>query len=139
MLNVMIVNGMWFGGGLVSGVVATLVALVVRNKVKTVCKTNRESLDDVITMERVVSRAAEYLRDHPEIDSVAVVNYDRDNVPKEVVAAVKKGIPENVRHILLLAAIRNDESQKVFAVFFAQKMELALQKSLEDNLFVINR
>ena len=135
----MIVNGMWFGGGLVSGVVATLVALVVRNKVKTVCKTNRESLDDVITMERVVSRAAEYLRDHPEIDSVAVVNYDRDNVPKEVVAAVKKGIPENVRHILLLAAIRNDESQKVFAVFFAQKMELALQKSLEDNLFVINR
>ncbi len=135
----MIVNVMWFGGGLVSGVVATLVALVVRNKVKTVCKTNRESLDDVITMERVVSRAAEYLRDHPEIDSVAVANYDRDNVPKEVVAAVKKGIPENVRHILLLAAIRNDESQKVFAVFFAQKMELALQKSLEDNLFVINR
>ena len=135
----MIANVMWFGGGLVSGVVATLVALVVRNKVKTVCKTNRESLDDVITMERVVSRAAEYLRDHPEIDSVAVVNYDRDNVPKEVVAAVKKGIPENVRHILLLAAIRNDESQKVFAVFFAQKMELALQKSLEDNLFVINR
>lgn len=135
----MIVNGMWFGVGLVSGVVATLVALVVRNKVKTVCKTNRESLDDVITMERVVSRAAEYLRDHPEVDSVAVVNYDRDNVPKEVVAAVKKGIPENVRHILLLAAIRNDESQKVFDVFFAQKMELALQKSLEDNLFVINR
>ena len=123
--------------GVVTGVLGTLIAMLVRKKIKAGLKGLQP--DDMLTMEKVTARAATYLREHSEVDSIAVVTYQRDNIPQEITECIKVKLPENVRHVVVLFSVQDDEPRKAISIFFAQSLEIALEKALESGILKIER
>lgn len=127
----MLIESLYFGGGLITGTAGTLTFLFIPALMKKFRgRMGENEVEDLLTMEQVSKKAGSLLRSNTDIDAVAVALYDRDNVPAEVTNSAK--LPESADFILVMVTSKDDKPIKVCAVYLAKALEAPLKIALEE-------
>lgn len=138
MIETQIETQLLIKGGVAAAIVAVIIiAIVITRKFWT--RRKDFDFDSILTMETVTMTAANYLSVHDEIEAIAVAVYRADNLPTELSSVIRENIPAQVRHVVVLASVQSDEISKVVAVRFANTLDAALELSLKDGVFKIER
>lgn len=60
-------------------------------------------------------------------------------MPETVASAIRANMPETVQHVLLLVAVKNNESKNVVEVLMTEQLDEALKLSLADGVLKMGR